>query len=144
MNYPKQMIIGGQTIGVEILDTPLYQFYECPKCTMWKNKDESERAYRFHVPYGTKQPCPACGCERVQPVDNTYVLGQYLVRENRIKNWHSTDASLQQVCETSFVHETIEAIDSIMDLKLNHTQITTLASSLYQAFNTGGVNFGTC
>lgn len=132
MRYPKSMQIIGQTVNVEILDKPLYQFHTCPNC----------ESYRFPVSLNAKdKACPACGCAETRPVDNTYVLGQFVVRDNTIKNWHSDNPNLKQVCETSFVHETIEAIDSICDLKLRHTQITTLAAALYQAFSTGAVTF---
>lgn len=131
MRYPESMQIIGQEVKVDLLPKPLYQFHICPKC----------EGYRFPVPTGTSKACPACGCEETRPVDNTYVLGQYVVPENKIKNWHSNDPNLRKMCETSFVHETIEAIDSICDLKLKHPQITTLAAALYQAFSTGKVDF---
>ena len=132
MRYPESMQILGQTVCVELLPKPLYQMHSCPKCD----------GYKFPVPMGGKEKtCPACGCEETRPVNNTYILGQYVVPENRIKNWHSNDPALRQMCETSFVHETIEAIDSICDLKLKHPQITTLAAALYQAFSTGNVSF---
>lgn len=135
MIYPASMNIAGQTIDVKILDNPLYQMHICPNC---KNPYTSE-PYRFPVPTGESKACPACGCEHTQPVDNTYVFGQYVVKDNVLKTWHSD--KIPDVCGTCFVHETIEAIDSIGDLKLNHTQITSLASMLYQAFTSGGVDF---
>ena len=136
MRYPSNMNIGGQNIKVELLDQPLYQFHVCPHC-----RDLfTGQPFRFPVPTGETKTCPACGATDTQPQDNTYVFGQFLVKDNTLKTWHNDDIS--DVCGTCFVHETIEAIDSIGDLKLNHTQITTLASLLYQAFSSGAVSFG--
>ena len=137
MIYPKNMTILGQVVPVEIIKTPLYQVYTCPHCV----NPNTGRAFEFHAPYGEGKACPACGREDTQPKEHTYVLGQYSVRDNKIKNFHSELESMRQVCETSFVHETIEAINSICDLKLSHQTITTLAASLYQAFSTGKVDF---
>lgn len=39
------------------------------------------------------------------------------------------------------LHEIIECIDVHADLKLNHTQISTLASGMYQALASGKFNF---
>lgn len=135
MRYPTSMNIIGQTVGVELKDNPLYQMHVCPHC---RNPYTSE-PFKFPVAFGESKTCPACGATDTQPLDNTYVLGQFVVKENVIKTWH--DDSIADVCGTCFVHETIEAIDSIGDLKLNHTQITTLASALYQAFTSGKVSF---
>jgi hypothetical protein len=135
MNYPSQMTIVGQTVPVSIIDTPLYTFATCPTC-----KDPStNEPYTFIVDYGAEAVCPACGCTHCQPRENSYVFGQFDVLQNKITNWHSDAYS--DVCGTSFVHETIEAINSINDIKLNHTQITTLAANIYQAFSSGGVAF---
>lgn len=135
MQYPESMNIGGQNIKVQLLDNPLYQFHVCPTC---KNPFNGE-PFQFPVPTGESKACPACGCEHTQPMDNTYVFGQFVVKENTLKAWHND--AIADVCGTCFVHETMEAIDSIFDLKLNHTQITTIASALYQAFTSGGVSF---
>lgn len=130
MKYPKKMNILGQEVSVELVDTPLYQMHSCPNCA----------GYRFPVGHGKERKCPSCGSEDTRPIDNTYVLGQYSGTKSEIKNWHSDQH--KQVCETSFVHETIEAINSICDLKLPHQTITTLSAALYQAFSTGDVAFG--
>ena len=100
MIYPTSMNIAGQTIDVKILDNPLYQMHVCPNC---KNPYTSE-PYRFPVPTGESKICPACGCEHTQPVDNTYVFGQYVVKDNVLKTWHSD--KIPDVCGTCFVHET--------------------------------------
>lgn len=135
MNYPKRMTILGQDVEVKILPQPLYQMYTCPHC---KNPNNQE-AYTFPQLLDGDVECPACHCKEVQPRNNMYVFGQYLVRKNEIQNFHDDD--MKQVCETSFIHETIEAINSITDLKLPHQTITTLAAAIYQAFSTGGVDF---
>ena len=140
MKYPKSMTILGQEVAVNIIDQPLYQRHICPKCVF---KGEN---FSFPVPTGTSKACPACGCEETIPVENSYVLGQFAVKENAITNWHNEEylksfPHVREVCETSFVHETVEAINSIGDLHLPHQTITTLASMLYQAFSTGGVDF---
>ena len=60
----------------------------------------------------------------------------------------TTTISLMQVPDkpavggSNLLHEIIEAIDVHGDLQLNHTQISTLASGLYQALVSGEVNFG--
>ena len=54
----------------------------------------------------------------------------------------SDEPHLVGTLETNFIHEVIEAVNSLGDLKLNHTQITSLAGDLYQAFTSGGINFG--
>ena len=133
MKYPKSMTILGQEVAVNIIDQPLYQRHICPKCVF---KGEN---FSFPVPTGTSKACPACGCEETIPVENSYVLGQFAVKDNAITNWH--DDRFKDVCETSFVHETIEAINSICDLRLPHQTITTLAAAIKQAFTTGGVDF---
>ena len=134
MRYPKSMKILGQEVGVNIIPTPLYQKHKCPNCIVHGAMLE------FPVPTGSEsKACPACGCENTIPVENSYVLGQFSVKKNQITNWH--DADYADVCETSFVHETIEAINSICDLKLPHQTITTLAAALKQAFTTGEVDF---
>ena len=134
MKYPKSMKILGQEVGVSIVDKPIYQKHTCPVCMF------NGAHLEFPVPFGSEdKACPACGCENTIPVKNSYVLGKFSVRENAITNWH--DESYKDVCETSFVHETIEAINSICDLKMPHQTITTLAAAIKQAFTTGGVNF---
>lgn len=40
------------------------------------------------------------------------------------------------VTEANYIHEVIEAIDTLGDLQLNHTQISALASSLHQVLMT--------
>ena len=133
--YPSKMNVVGQTIPVKIIEHPLYTWSTCPHC-----KDAATgEPYSFIVPFGEAKACPACGCAETQPRENSYVFGQFDVRDNTITNWHQDEYS--DVCGTSFVHETIEAINSVNDLKLNHTQITALAANIYQAFSSGGVQF---
>lgn len=138
MIYPKKMTISGQDVHVEIIEHPLYRVFVCPHCI-----DASKgEPYSFHVPYGVEgKNCPACGRADTQPKDYSYIFGQYSPLRNEIKNWHNDHPNMKQVCETSFVHETIEAINSICDLQLPHQTIATLASQLYQAYSTGKVDF---
>ena len=43
----------------------------------------------------------------------------------------------------TFVHEVIEAANDICDLQMNHLQISVLGNLMYQAFESGSVQFGT-
>ena len=135
MRYPKEMTILGQKVPVKVQDKPLYQFYVCPHC------NKNGYSYQFHLGVNDAKKCPACGCEDVQPVQNKYVLGQFDVPESTVKLFFNEQ--VRDMCEVNVVHETIEAIDSICDLKLPHQTITTLAAALYQAFKSGGVDFST-
>lgn len=129
MNIPKKMNILGQTVNVNIVDKPLYQMHTCPKCNCGE----------FPIGDTTAHVCPCCGNESIMPVDNSYVLGQYNTRTGEITQWMNDN--YKDVCETSLIHESIEAINSICDLKLPHQTITTLAAALYQAYSSGEVNF---
>lgn len=132
MNYPKSIVVGGQTIQVETTDTPLLKVYTCPDCGP---------GFRFFLPFKEGGVCPACGRKNPQPIDNTYALGQFDILKNTITTWKCTDKKVREQCETSFVHEVIEAINSIHGLELEHPKITTLGTALYQAFTSGGVDF---
>lgn len=68
------------------------------------------------------------------------VLAQYDPQTTTISLMHVPDKP--GIGGSNFIHEVIEAIDVHGDLQLNHTQISTLASGLYQAFVSGEVNFG--
>jgi hypothetical protein len=68
------------------------------------------------------------------------VLAQYDPQTTTISLMHVPDKP--GIGGSNFIHEVIEAADVHADLKLNHTQISTLASVLYQAFVSGEVNFG--
>ena len=65
--------------------------------------------------------------------DGYNLLGQYTHSKGIIEY---NAAMLDSLKPTTVLHEIIEAIDRHADLKMNHTQITTLASSLAQAFAT--------
>lgn len=43
--------------------------------------------------------------------------------------------------QSTLIHEFIEAANQYGDLQLNHTQISTLASALHQAFHSGGYRY---
>lgn len=138
MKIPNTIAVKGHLIKVETQDTPLYQFYVCPNCV----NPRTNEPLQFRADYNGSKVCPACGREDTQPVWNTYVLGHYIPYENKIRCFVSDEPHLVGTLETNFIHEVIEAVNSLGDLKLNHTQITSLAGDLYQAFKSGGINFG--
>ena len=79
--------------------------------------------------------------EVVEAGGNTdVVLAQYDPQTTTISLMHVPDKPA--VGGSNLLHEIIEAIDVHGDLQLNHTQISTLASGLYQALVSGEVNFG--
>lgn len=79
--------------------------------------------------------------EVVEAGGNTdIVLAQYDPQTTTISLMHVPDKPA--VGGSNLLHEIIEAIDVHGDLQLNHTQISTLASGLYQALVSGEVNFG--
>ena len=79
--------------------------------------------------------------EVVEAGGNTdVVLAQYDPQTTTISLMHVPDKP--GIGGSNFIQEVIEAIDVHGDLQLNHTQISTLASGLYQAFVSGEVNFG--
>lgn len=132
MKFPTKMQVAGQVVHVQTQPEPVFQFYACPTCV------DGTEAYSFPVPNGHKPKCPACACEVVQPMD-AYVMGCYSVLDDLI-TLRVTDTNTE-AAGTNFVHETVEAVNSICDLQLDHTQITTLSTVLYQAFSSGGVSF---
>lgn len=132
MKFPTKMQVAGQVVYVQTQPDPIYQFYKCPVCV------DGEEAYSFPVLGGKHAKCPACGCETVQPME-AYVMGCYSVLDDLI-TLRVTETNTE-AAGTNFVHETVEAVNSICDLQLDHTQITTLSTVLYQAFSSGGVNF---
>lgn len=60
------------------------------------------------------------------------ILGRYVPSKQEITLFDNPDKP--SVAESNFIHEAIEAIDVLGDLKLNHTQISTLSSALHQVF----------
>lgn len=58
------------------------------------------------------------------------ILGRYTPAKQEITLYHNKDKP--GIAQSNFIHETIEAIDLLGDLKLNHTQISTLSSALHQ------------
>jgi hypothetical protein len=78
--------------------------------------------------------------EVVEAGGNTdVVLAQYDPQTTTISLMHVPDKPA--IGMSNCLHEIIECIDVHADLKLNHTQISTLASGLYQALASGGFNF---
>lgn len=65
--------------------------------------------------------------------DGGDLLGRYTHSKGLIE---FNSGMIDSLKPTTVLHEIIEAIDRHADLKMNHTQITTLASSLAQAFAT--------
>lgn len=76
----------------------------------------------------------------IEVVGGDVVMAQYDPQTTTISLMHNPDKPA--VGGSNFIHEVIEAADCHGDLQLTHTQISTLASALYQAFTSGGVNFG--
>lgn len=62
------------------------------------------------------------------------VLGRYDPAVQQITLFNNEEKPC--VAEANYIHEVIEAIDTLGDLKLNHTQISALASSLHQVLKT--------
>lgn len=62
------------------------------------------------------------------------VLGRYDPAMQQITLFHNEEKPC--IAEANYIHEVIEAIDTLGDLKLNHTQISALASSLHQVLKT--------
>lgn len=60
------------------------------------------------------------------------ILGRYTPSKQEITLYNNKDKP--SIAQSNFIHETIEAIDLLGDLKLNHTQISTLSSALHQVF----------
>ena len=73
---------------------------------------------------------------------NDTIIGNYIPTKKEIICSHMRDMSSTTFGE-NFVHEVMEAANDINDLGLSHQTITTLASSMFQAFSSGKVNFGT-
>ena len=71
--------------------------------------------------------------------EHSYIIGQYHPLTREITIYHSDD--MKKMCGENFVHETIEAVNGLYDLNLQHQTITTLATALYQAYSTGNVSF---
>lgn len=111
MQYPKSMQIGANTISVFTHNKPL---------SVSTEQYEDENTGKVVTKTTTKT------CE-YSPLDNRIDI--YVLPNN------------DSFGGVNFVHETIEAIDDKYDLKLNHTQITTLAEALYQAYKSGAVSF---
>lgn len=78
--------------------------------------------------------------EPIRQVSATaYVIGEYHPLTREIKIFHTDDNP--KMCGENFVHETIEAVNGLYDLNLEHQTITTLATALYQAYSSGNVSF---
>lgn len=60
------------------------------------------------------------------------VLGRYTPKDQKIVLYDNP--TKPDVAASNFIHETIEAIDCLGDLQMNHTQISTLSSALHQVF----------
>ena len=60
------------------------------------------------------------------------ILGRYTPKDQTIVLYNNP--SKPEVAASNFIHETIEAIDCLGDLQMNHTQISTLSSALHQVF----------
>lgn len=67
------------------------------------------------------------------------VLAQYDPQTTTISAYHNPEKPA--IFGSNMIHELIEFADVHSDLKLNHTQISTLASVLYQALVNGEFDF---
>ena len=61
------------------------------------------------------------------------VLGRYTPSKQEIVLYNNPDKP--EIATSNFIHETIEAIDCLGDLQLNHTQISTLSSAFHQVLS---------
>lgn len=71
--------------------------------------------------------------------EQCYITGQYNPLDDTIKVYNIDDRPT--IGGHNFVHEVIEAVNSHGDLQLNHTQISTLASTLYDTFSRASLSF---
>ena len=72
--------------------------------------------------------------------EEMFIMGEYEPRTTTLKVVDVPEKP--SIGQCNFIHEVIEGINYHADLKINHTQITTLASSLYQCFSGAGLSFG--
>lgn len=132
MKYPTKMSIAGLDIPVKVQSNPVYTVYECPSC---KDPDTGN-ALTLYLAYDAPVKCPCCKSEALQPTGQ-HVFGRYSIVDNDI----IVTATSDQVGGLNLVHETIEGINDICDLQMDHTQISTLGAMLYRAFASGNVDF---
>ena len=85
------------------------------------------------------QPTPIAPAGTDVDGEELFITGQYDPLNDTIKVYDAP--GLPTIAGHNFVHEVIEAIDRHGDLKMNHTQISTLSSALYAAFSDSGVSF---
>ena len=131
MRYPSSMSIAGIDVPVTVSNEPIYTLYKCPTC----RDPDTQEALTLYLKSG-ETTCPCCGCAIVQPTGQ-YTYGAYSVADNNI----SICASTEQMGGLNLVHETIEGINDLCDLQMDHTQISTLGAMMYKAFASGKVDF---
>lgn len=67
------------------------------------------------------------------------VLGYFDPMHNIIRVFHTERCP--ELGGNTLIHEIIEATNQFGDLKLNHTQISTLSNALFQAFHQGNLSY---
>lgn len=132
MRYPTNMTIAGLDVPVKTQNAPVYTVYVCPSCKDPNTGDPLQ----LYLNTTTGQSCPCCGITAIQPTGQ-HVYGTYNILDNKI----TICTSSEQIGGLNLVHETIEGINDICDLNMDHTQISTLGAMLYKAFASGKVDF---
>lgn len=71
--------------------------------------------------------------------DGKHIVGKYVGRDHEL---HVVDdGAHKELSGETFVHELIEAANSIYQLNMDHRVIATLGVGLYQALSSGKVSF---
>lgn len=127
MRYPKEMMVAGQRIPVTYFDDYIYREYKCVECGLVADYSEEHPTC-----------CKACKSTKLaytgQVVTGAYDGGASLMKITMMDD-------RDDIVGVNLTHETIEAVNSICDLHLTHTQISVLGATLYQAFASGEVDF---
>jgi hypothetical protein len=126
MRYPTEMRINEVVVPVTYVTEPVRVWYTCTQC----NSQHGFKPGEEHV-------CPVCKSTWMK-YDELYANGVYNYRDVAIT---LTDNGKEAMVGFNLVHETIEAINALCDLCLDHTQISTLGMNLYGAFSSGRVDF---
>lgn len=126
MKRPTQMKISEVVVPVKYINEPVMRFYNCAQC-----------GTEVPLPPGQERVCSTCGSKWLT-YSNAYANGMYDVEDVAITLNANTS---EQILGFNFVHETIEAINALCDLGMDHTQISTLGMNLYGAFASGKVDF---
>ncbi len=132
MRYPTNMNIAGIDVPVHVQASPVYTLYKCPVCKDADTKEALVVYLREHEDIA----CPCCDTTQLQNTQ-LFIWGKYDILNCDI----AISAPNEQVGGMNLVHETIEGINSLCDLGIDHTAISTLGTMLYKAFASGCVDF---